>query len=272
MPFLECFGLTKRFGSISIFKELELSVDDNRILIAGPNGLGKSTLIKLIYGLQRPNEGFLKIMGLDPSRNEDRIRKDISYLPAEPSFPPYYRISDLYDFAASFASFNTIEKLERELGIIGLRDRYPRFLSSGEKQILSIVIAFSMKKKAFLLDEAISSVDPTRRRRIIKMISEFKGGLIITTHEMTELVSVTDSVLKVFRSSNGDRSLFEVRNALELPILVSSRNLQRHREELIASGIECLMEGPLIKSNGHVRGIMDVIGDDLLFAKRDFNE
>lgn len=247
-------------------------MDQRKILLVGPNGFGKSTLIKLFFGLQRPTEGSLSILNLDPTRDEEKLRRDVSYLSSEPAFPPYLLVRDLYDFMSSFTSLNEIERVEESLYISHLKNRYTKSLSSGEKQLLNIVLSFSQNKKAYLMDESLSSIDPHRKLAVIELLHRFKGGLIITTHEMTELISVTEQILIITRGKGKTYSEFELKDASELPLLISSRHLIEKTNEIASLGKNPEVYGPLLKIRGNIKETMNLIGEDILFAKRDYDE
>ncbi|MHB8397258.1 MAG: ATP-binding cassette domain-containing protein [Thermoplasmataceae archaeon] len=272
MKFLECRKLTKRFGKVGIFNNLDLVVEDTRVLLVGANGLGKSTLIKILFGLQKPNEGSIKLLGMDSERDEGAIRKNVGYLSPEPSFPPYSTVKDLYDFASTFTHRNEVERLEEFLDVSDLRKRNVRFLSSGEKQLLSIILAFSQRKKTYLMDEAVSSIDPRRRMRVIELLSDFQGNLLITTHEMTEMVSVTDRMLRIFRRDGQSWSSFEEKDVLELPMLLSLKGKTKTNEIIQSLGSDLSRIGPLIKARRKIKETLNLIGEDIVFAKRDFDE
>ena len=198
MNILECKNLTKTYQKgWPVLHQMNLTLESGKIVgLLGPNGCGKSTLIKLIAGLLQPTEGEITVCG-HPVGPESKAL--VSYLPERPYFSPSQRVRDLMDqFQDFYADFDrtVAEKLLQDLDI--KTDARMKTLSKGTKEKVQLILVMSRKAKLYLLDEPIAGVDPAARDYILRtIVSNYnpEGTIVITTHLIADVEQVLDDFM-----------------------------------------------------------------------------
>ena len=218
MSILECKNLTKSYRrGHPVIENMNLRVPEGRIVgLLGPNGCGKSTLIKLIAGLLQVDSGEILVDGQPLGEGSRAL---ISYLPERPYFSGGQTVMQLLDFFKDF-----YEDFDKERALQLLQDlsidpkAKMRTLSKGTKEKVQLILVMSRQAKLYLLDEPIAGVDPAARDYILRTIVgnyNPEGTLIITPHLITAVEQVLDDYIflayggQVVSSGNAE----EVRNA-----------------------------------------------------------
>lgn len=204
MNVLECRGLKKAYKRGKyVLDDFNIEIPSGKIVgLLGPNGCGKSTLIKLISGLLQPNAGEILVCGEPVS---DKTKAMISYLPERTYFNSWMRVCELVDFFEEFyADFDKQRaySLLKDLGI-DPKERL-KALSKGTKEKVQLILVMSRKARLYLLDEPIAGVDPAAREYILStIVSNYAedATIIITTHLITDVEQVLDDY--VFLSHDG---------------------------------------------------------------------
>lgn len=204
MNVLECKNLKKAYKKGNfVLDNFNIRIPKGKIIgLLGPNGCGKSTLIKLIAGLLQPNEGEITVCGIPVG---EQTKAMISYLPERPYFNGSMTVNELmYYFKEFYADFDD-ERAYRLLADLGI-DHKARLktLSKGTKEKVQLVLVMSRKAKLYLLDEPIAGVDPAAREYILSTIVnnyDSEATIIITTHLITDVEQVLDDF--VFLSYGG---------------------------------------------------------------------
>lgn len=204
MNVLELRNLTKSYNKKTpVLDNLNLDIESGRIIgLLGPNGCGKSTLIKLIAGLLQPNSGSISVCGLPVGQDSKAI---VSYLPERTYFNSGMRVRELIKFFSEFyADFDSERayKLLSDLGIDPAQNL--KSLSKGTKEKVQLILVMSRNAKLYLLDEPIAGVDPAARDYILRtIVSNYNpdATIIITTHLITDVEQVLDDF--VFLSYGG---------------------------------------------------------------------
>ncbi len=194
-PILECHRLTKGYSrNTTVLCDMELTLPAGKVIgLLGPNGCGKSTLIKLIAGLLTPDRGRIKIAGRIRSPRTNAL---ISYLPERTYFNPKMTVAELIKFFSDFYSdFDAplAKKMLKDLRI-ALSARLST-LSKGNKEKVQLVLVMSRRAKLYLLDEPIAGVDPATRDYILRtIISAHRpdSTVIITTHLIYDIEDSLD--------------------------------------------------------------------------------
>lgn len=197
---IDIAGLTKRFGRQEVLRGVNLEIRRGRVTaIVGPNAAGKTTLIKAILGLVRPDGGTLSIDGTringDPS-----YRSRIGYMPQTPRFPENLRGVDLLDLLMNLRGDRSLAS-DRELvdhfALEPELEKQLRVLSGGTRQKVNAVAAFLFDPELLILDEPTAGLDPVSsgilKRKILRARSAGKT-VIITSHVMSELEELTEDV------------------------------------------------------------------------------
>ena len=195
MNILECKNLTKSYRkNFPVLHNLNLQIPSGRIVgLLGPNGCGKSTLIKLISGLLQADSGEILVDGIPIS---DKTNALISYLPERTYFNSWMRVSELIEYFEEFyEDFDPIRAtaLMKDLGI-NTHSKL-KSLSKGTKEKVQLILVMSRKAKLYLLDEPIAGVDPAAREYILStIVSNYNpdASIIITTHLITDVEQVLD--------------------------------------------------------------------------------
>ncbi len=204
MNILEVKGITKSYKkNLPVLYNLNLEIPAGKIVgLLGPNGCGKSTLIKLISGLLQPDNGEILVGGVPVG---EKTAAMISYLPERPYVNFKLKVSEIIKYFSDFYSDFRPERAEKLLFDIGI-DKNSRLstLSKGTKEKVQLILVMSRDAKLYLLDEPIAGVDPAARDYILSTIVgnyNPEASIIITTHLITDVEQVLDDF--VFMSFGG---------------------------------------------------------------------
>lgn len=193
-------NLEKKFGKFHVLKNISLMVQPGKITaIVGPNGSGKTTIIKSILGLVKPDSGDILI---DDKSILDKYlyRKNIGYMPQSASFPENLTVQEVIKMIADLR--NNIIDIESSLieilNLIPEMNKQIKNLSGGNKQKLSAYIALIFNPSIIILDEPTAGLDPVASSNLKQRILEerTKGKtIILTSHIMSEIEELADNIL-----------------------------------------------------------------------------
>lgn len=189
--------LNKDFDNKHILKDINLKIQNGRIIgLLGKNGMGKTTLIKLINDLLTPTSGEILIKGNKPGIESKRI---ISYLPERTYLDKSMTIGEILKFFEEFyENFNKDKaiKLLKDLDLdINLKVNK---MSKGMQEKLQLILVMSRDAELYILDEPLGGVDPATRDYILDTIlSNFNEGasVIISTHLISDIERILDEVI-----------------------------------------------------------------------------
>ena len=202
--------ISKEYRSKTVVNSVSLEVNQGEIVgLLGPNGAGKTTSFYIIVGLIQPNSGkiFLGSENITSLPMYKRARKGIGYLAQEASVFRDLSVEDnLYAILESQKiskedQHSKAEKLLNEFGLQEVRKNLGRVLSGGERRRTEIARALATDPKFVLLDEPFAGVDPVAVEEIQNIISTLKKkniGILITDHNVTETLSITDRAYLMF--------------------------------------------------------------------------
>ena len=164
-PVISITGLTKRFGGRVVVDDVALEVKRGEIVgFLGPNGSGKTTTIRMICGLLRPDGGSGTCLGMDILTESARIKREVGYMTQKFSFYEDLSIRENLDFIARiYAVPDRAAAVQRSLEQLGLANRSRQLageLSGGWKQRLALAACLIHSPKLLLLDEPTAGVDP----------------------------------------------------------------------------------------------------------------
>jgi ABC-2 type transport system ATP-binding protein len=191
-PAIAVNDLTYSYGELMAVNHISFEVAEGQILgFLGPNGAGKTTTVKMLTGQIKPKGGKATILGMDVSRNVDRVQGDIGVcFEVTNLYEQMSAIENLRLFARIFnlRSFNADALLER-VGLSGRGKERVEGYSKGMKQRLMVARSIMHKPKILFLDEPTSGLDPTSSEAIREIILEERqrgATILLTTHDMFE--------------------------------------------------------------------------------------
>ena len=201
MPIFECRNLTKSYGSAPALSNVNLAVESGRIVgLLGPNGSGKTTMIKLANGLLTPTAGEVLIDGMAPGIETKKI---VSYLPERTYIPLWMNAEQLMDFFGDFYGDFRRERAEEMIAHLGIDPKQRvKEMSKGTREKVQLILVMSRAAKLYMLDEPIGGVDPATRDYIISTIIgnyDQQASVIISTHLIADVESVLDDVIFINR-------------------------------------------------------------------------
>lgn len=197
MELLECKHLYKEFDNKPILKDINLKIPRGKIIgLLGKNGMGKTTLIKLINDLLVPTSGEILINGEKPGVKSKEI---ISYLPERTYLDKDMTIKQVLQYFEEFYKNFDKEKAIRLLNDLNLDiDKKISKMSKGMQEKLQLILVMSREAQIYILDEPLGGVDPATRDYILDTIlSNFSEGasVIISTHLISDIERILDEVI-----------------------------------------------------------------------------
>lgn len=207
MEKLELKNVSKVFEKIDedekthALKNINLSIKNNEFVsIVGPSGCGKSTMLKLISGLIKPSQGEIlldkKIIDKPSSRKGMVFQK--------PTLFPWLSVGENVGFSGSLKNEEKIDEKEidkmlKKVGLIEFKNSYPKELSGGMAQRVSLIRTMISKPEIFLLDEPLGSLDAFTRMNmqdeILNLWQEIKNLMIMVTHDVEEAVYMSTKII-----------------------------------------------------------------------------
>ena len=203
--------LSKAFGEQIVLDEIELELSQiHSLVIIGPSGGGKSTLLRVLAGLESIDKGRIVLNGeVVPEKEESlhEYRKGIGVVfQAFNLFPHLTALKNILLPLEKVHQVNPVEaekralKLLKRFGLFEHKDKYPHQLSGGQQQRVAIVRAMALEPKVLLLDEPTSALDPALTKEILEAIKELrkdKKDMVLVTHEMEFAKGVADCIIFV---------------------------------------------------------------------------
>ncbi len=193
--------IVKRLPSFDI--DISFSCPDGQLLaLVGPSGAGKTTIVRTIAGLERPDKGMISYNGniwADPSRGIflPPQKRELGYVFQEYTLFPHLTVEQNIGFATQDPA--DVTQLLRLMGIGHLRKRKPHQISGGERQRVAIAQALARKPKVLLMDEPFSALDVVTRDRLRVEMKELKRRLSLpivhVTHDLQEADFLADKVI-----------------------------------------------------------------------------
>lgn len=200
--------IRRRLGSLRL--DVDISAEGRLLALCGPSGAGKTSLLNLIAGLDRPDAGRIAIgphVFFDSERGVDtpaRLRR-VGYVFQEPRLFPHLSVEKNLLYGARFAepdgadvAFGDVVEM---LGVGALLTRRPEALSGGEKQRIAIGRALLMRPRALLLDEPLTAIDDARRYEILALMETlrdaFRIPMIFVSHRASEVERLANDVATI---------------------------------------------------------------------------
>jgi len=197
---MEVRELKKYFGKTKAVDGISFTVQKGMVFgLLGPNGAGKSTTIESLIGLHSRDSGEVTIMGLDPQKDRENLKKKLGVQLQSPALFERLKVEELLTLFANF--YNDPFPVAKILEMVGLtekKDVFTKSLSGGQRHRLAVGLAIVSNGEVVFLDEPTTGLDPQARRKIWDVILELKKlgkTIFLTTHYMDEAEKLCDEVL-----------------------------------------------------------------------------
>jgi ABC-2 type transport system ATP-binding protein len=225
-PAISIRRLSKSYGHVQAVRSLDLTVQQGEVFgFLGPNGAGKTTTIRCLLGLIHPQQGEIRVLGLDPRRVPTEVRARCGYLPGELNVDDNMTVKDVLRYFISLrgagVKWETVQKIADRLDLD--LTRQVKNLSKGNKQKVGLVQALMHAPQILLLDEPTSGLDPLVQQSVLEMVAEARQAgatVFFSSHILSEVQSIAGRV-GIIRQG----SLVEVANTEDL----LQRSLRRLR-------------------------------------------
>jgi iron(III) transport system ATP-binding protein len=204
MLLLSCSHLSRGFDEGPLFEDVGFELfHGERVGLVGPNGVGKTTLLRLLAGFERADTGSIGIGGVlvdGPGAYLPPERRRIGYVPQEGSLFPHLTVAGNVGFGlpASQRRGGKVDTLLETVGLGGFGRRYPHQLSGGQQQRVALARALAIEPAVVLLDEPFASLDAHLRASVRADVQEIfrRAGTtaVLVTHDQDEALSVADRV------------------------------------------------------------------------------
>ena len=196
---IEVEHLRKLYGHQVAVDDVSFTVAEGEIFgLLGRNGAGKSTTVDCVVGLRTPDQGRIRVAGLDPRRDRSELRQLLGVQLQESQLQDKLTVAEAMRLYASFYHHPAdIDGLLAMLDLTDTRNTRYRKLSGGQKQRLSIALALIGRPRVAILDELTTGLDPVARRDTWRLINDIRDGgvtIMLITHFMTEAERLCDRV------------------------------------------------------------------------------
>ena len=199
---VEVKNVYKSFKSVKAVRGISLGVKTGQfVALLGPSGAGKTTLVEMIEGIQKPDNGEILIMGKRWHGNENSLHHLLGICLQDTRFIDKLRVSETLKLFASFFGLGKV-RVEEILNLVELEEKRKSWvvnLSGGQRQRLAIGIALINFPRLILLDEPTTGLDPNARREIwdilFRLKEQKKTSVILTTHYMEEAERLCDHII-----------------------------------------------------------------------------
>jgi ABC-2 type transport system ATP-binding protein len=195
-------GVVKRYGSTTALAGATVDIGSGVTGLLGANGAGKTTLIGMVLGLHRPDEGSLRVLGLDPTEAGPEVRERVGYAPEHHNLPGDMSAYDLVRHLAEIHGLPRKEAINRASDVlwqVGLGEERLRpvgTMSTGQRQRVKLAGAIAHDPMLVLLDEPTDGLDPGQRDAMLALIRrvghEFGIDIVLSSHLLDEVERVCD--------------------------------------------------------------------------------
>ncbi len=213
---IEVHGLQKSYGHNQVLRGLDLNYEQGQIIgLLGPNGCGKTSLIKILTGLIHDYEGTVLIDGKAPGIYTKSVT---AYLPERTYLPEWMKAKDAIDyFQDFFADFDKVKAMDMLNRFRLDPNQKIKTMSKGMQEKLQLLIVMSRAAKLYCLDEPLGGVDPATRSAILDVIMNNyadKSTVLISTHLINDVERIFNSVLMIGEGRvKLDASIDEIRES-----------------------------------------------------------
>lgn len=219
--------VSKSFGSVRALHQFQAEFRPGHVVgLFGPNGAGKSTTLKMIAGLNRPDQGEVLVDGISPIKARDRV----AYLPEIDHLYPWMSVGEAARFIGTFYRDWDWHKYQNLITYLNLDEAMKiGKISKGQRAKAKLLLTLSRRSPYLLMDEPLSGIDLLTREEIINtVIHDYREGeqtVVISTHEIDEVEGLVDEVIFIHQGQ-----------------IILSGNAEDLREEKSMSLVEIMKE------------------------------
>ena len=232
------------YDSVPVLEAINLSIESNDFLgIIGPNGGGKTTLLKVILGLIKPSRGRVTVLGMSPERG----RKHIGYISQVNLFDHDFPISVLevvlmgrYNKSGLFQRYSEEDRKTaiaalKTVEMLGYKDRQVGKLSGGEQQRVFIARALATSPELLLLDEPTASIDPTMQAEFYELLDKLKEtmAIVLVSHDISAVSIYVNEIAclnrQLFYHGSKEVTAEELEKTYHCPIQLIAHGTVPHR-------------------------------------------
>lgn len=192
-------NLHKSYGSKVVLEDLSFTAAPGQIIgLLGPNGCGKTTLIKVLTGLIKDHTGTVRINNEEPDAYTKSI---VAYLPEKTYLPDWMRPLDAINYFSDFYKDFDKDKAMTMVSRFGLdMKQRVKTMSKGQQEKLRLLLVICRNAELYILDEPLGGVDPAARAKILDLILENRAAsstVLISTHLISDVEYIFDRVLMI---------------------------------------------------------------------------
>ncbi len=198
-PVISVDGIRRSYGDVVAVEDVSFEVARGEIFgILGPNGAGKTTTVECLQGLRSRDGGAVTVLGFDPARHPDRLRRHIGSQLQSAALPDRMRVGEAVSFFARAQGRRVVvADVLDEWDLTPLRRRAFGTLSGGQRQRLFLALALLGDPEVVFLDELTAALDPVARRstwRLVRRVRDSGATIVLVTHFMEEAEGLCDRV------------------------------------------------------------------------------
>jgi len=202
---IEVRALVRRFGERVAVRALDLDLESGECLgLLGPNGAGKSTTVRILSTLLAPTSGTVRVLGLDPVRDGEKLRARIGVVPQELALYEHLSARENLAFFGGLQGLTgamLADAVQQGLALAGLEERADervKAFSGGMKRRLNVALALVHNPELVFLDEPTVGIDPQSRGRIFEMVEALRlrgVAMVYTSHQLGEVERLCDRIV-----------------------------------------------------------------------------
>jgi ABC-2 type transport system ATP-binding protein len=237
MSALQFEGIRRAYKrGVQVLDGVSFGVEPGQVVgLLGKNGAGKTTLIRIAMGMIEPQEGHVRVLGMDPRQEPLEVKRRVGYVSEEQSLPPFLTVGQvvelhrrLYPTWDDAMARSLSERFELPVGT------KIKTLSKGQARRVALMCAVAHRPELLLLDEPASGLDPAARREFletsIRLLNESGTSILFSSHYMTDVERMAERIVMIHDGAVLiDNALDELREGFSLAIVRRSNGVDREQ-------------------------------------------